>query len=98
MLLPDIMKESNGACACRLLQDDMKESGLLSVLARLMRMFNARVHPRWHAVDIMQVQCICLQAAASSSCGMCAGAVLAGWKLDCWLFKWLAETPVCLAE
>ena len=40
----------------RLLHDDMKESGLLSVLSRLMRSFNARLQPRSHAVDIIQVQ------------------------------------------
>lgn len=34
----------------------MKESGLLSVLSRLMRSFNAKLQPRSHAVDIMQVR------------------------------------------
>lgn len=42
----------------RLLSDDMKESGLLSVLSRLMRSFNAKLQPRSHAVDIIQVQSI----------------------------------------
>lgn len=39
----------------RLLHDDMKESGLLPVLARQCRAFNPKYQPRSHAVDVLQV-------------------------------------------
>ena len=37
----------------RLLHDDLKESGLLPVLARLVKAFNWRHQPRRHAVDLV---------------------------------------------
>ena len=39
----------------RLLHDDMKESGLLPVLCRVMRDFNPKKQPRSHAADVLQV-------------------------------------------
>ncbi|PSC68202.1 calcium-translocating P-type PMCA-type [Micractinium conductrix] len=38
----------------RLLHDDLKESGLLPVLARLIKGYNFRFQPRWHAVDLIE--------------------------------------------
>ena len=38
---------------CRLLHDDLKESGLLPVLARLVKGFNWRHQPRRHALDLV---------------------------------------------
>ncbi|GAX82511.1 hypothetical protein CEUSTIGMA_g9938.t1 [Chlamydomonas eustigma] len=38
----------------RLLHDDMKESGLLPVLGRLMRDYNPKQQPRQYATDVMQ--------------------------------------------
>ena len=40
----------------RLLHDDMKESGLLPVLGRLMRDFNPKTQPRSHAADVLLVR------------------------------------------
>ena len=40
----------------RLLHDDMKESGLLPVLCRVMRDFNPKKQPRNHAADVLQVE------------------------------------------
>jgi hypothetical protein len=37
----------------RLLHDDMKDSGLLPVLARLVKAYSARHSPRAYAVDIV---------------------------------------------
>lgn len=37
----------------RLLHDDLKESGLLPVLARLVKAFNYRHQPRRHAADLV---------------------------------------------
>lgn len=39
---------------CRLLHDDMKESGLLPVLGRLLKAFNFAFQPRSHACDLVQ--------------------------------------------
>lgn len=38
---------------CRLLHDDMKDSGLLPVLARLVKGYSARHSPRHYAVDVV---------------------------------------------
>ena len=38
---------------CRLLHDDMKDSGLLPVLARLVKAYSARHSPRAYAVDLV---------------------------------------------
>ena len=39
---------------CRLLHDDQKESGLLPILARLIKQFDHRVQSRDHAHDLVQ--------------------------------------------
>ena len=38
---------------CRLLYDDQRESGLLSVLSRLVKGFSHRHQPRSHAADLV---------------------------------------------
>lgn len=45
----------------RLLHDDMKESGLLPVLARQMREYNHRHQPRSHAADLAEAVHIVLR-------------------------------------
>lgn len=40
--------------ACRLLHDDQKESGLLPVLARLIKQFDRRLQSKEHADDLVQ--------------------------------------------
>lgn len=44
----------------RLLSDDMKESGMLPVLARCARAFNPKLQPRAHAVDVIMVRDLCV--------------------------------------
>ena len=39
----------------RLLHDDLKESGLLPVLARLMKAWDPKHQPRSYATDLIQV-------------------------------------------
>jgi hypothetical protein len=41
-------------CLCRLLHDDQKESGLLPVLARLIKQFDRKFQGREHANEIVQ--------------------------------------------
>ncbi|KAA6419916.1 MAG: hypothetical protein FRX49_10106 [Trebouxia sp. A1-2] len=48
-------------CLCRLLHDDMKESGLLPVVGRLLKNFNFAYQPRSHAVDLVQALHIILR-------------------------------------
>lgn len=44
----------SGTHPCRLLHDDMKESGLLPVTGRLLKSFNFAFQPRSHAADLVQ--------------------------------------------
>lgn len=39
---------------CRLLHDDMKESGLLPVVSRLIKSFNQKFQPRSHGADLVE--------------------------------------------
>ena len=41
-------------CGCRLLHDDQKESGLLPVLARLVKQFVFKFQTKQHAKDLIQ--------------------------------------------
>ena len=47
------MKDSM-PCPCRLLHDDMKESGLLPVVGRLLKSFSFAFQPRSHAMDLVE--------------------------------------------
>ncbi len=56
----------------RLLHDDLKESGLLPVLARLVKGFNWRHQPRRHALDLVAAVHVVLRMLHHlNSCGAC---------------------------
>ena len=52
MTCPCILHPTDAAC--RLLHDDQRESGLLSVLSRLVKGFSHRHQPRAHAADLVE--------------------------------------------